>query len=655
MRILRNLILSTAVLFTAFAVNGQGYFRFTPVLFGKVEPQFTTTPTATRLTTTAFAVQGTTDRASNVYAYVLADGAATPTSTVVKSSGTSALATSYFVIDFSGLTANTAYDVYVVAEDLSGNLQGSPYKLDVTTTIDLNTFFGSNLKLWVNSRALAGKTLQGTSNEVMTAMSTSETSSSTLTVTGASVGNNYMYYNGKSLVYYNACMSIASNKTKLKHVHTGAPWTIAFRMSQPKIANTSTVQAIINTNNASTGKTGFLVTYSNISPRAHSLIVTVTKSSAGNPNLSLTIDNFFNFGTTAMTTVVLKFDGTTLTCYKDGVSAGTATATNLPFSTADSSDDIFMGRLSTTATFINSMILIKDIVVTDVAISDPDRATLENFLGLSDDIGGTSAPKANLYELLGQSNMTGMEAGSPPNPPASTAIKTQIWHSANFSSTVTNYWGFWPLQFGSTPISSGTYGGEMGFGYNMAQWMPNMTFIVRHAEGGTPLKVWAGGDDWNAVTTGELLDNSTTNTIFAYRRAKYILDRNVTYRGIFWRQGETDALNDASTYETDFTALINKKITVLMANDIVTSKARMFVSLLDNAFTSPTRPFTNDVNTAFTNVKNSFSTANWRGINLFSTSALPLYDGTHFGATSGAAFAHGQLGAEAAKPYMNEQ
>ncbi|WP_232066358.1 choice-of-anchor D domain-containing protein [Hymenobacter sp. BT18] len=73
---------------------------------------------------------------------MLADGATAPTAAQVKAAGGTPLASGNFINPTAntaattvvgGLSASTAYDVYVVAEDNVPNLQASPVKLDVTT------------------------------------------------------------------------------------------------------------------------------------------------------------------------------------------------------------------------------------------------------------------------------------------------------------------------------------------------------------------------------------------------------------------------------------------------------------------------------------------------------------------------------------------
>ncbi len=98
---------------------------------------------------TSFNLNIDIDEAGTVYYVVVADGDTAPTSAEVKAgtasgggavaaSGSQVLNSGGFTHSFSvtGLTSETAYDVYVVAEDDEGtpNLQASPAKLDVNTS-----------------------------------------------------------------------------------------------------------------------------------------------------------------------------------------------------------------------------------------------------------------------------------------------------------------------------------------------------------------------------------------------------------------------------------------------------------------------------------------------------------------------------------------
>ncbi|MFY0604573.1 MAG: hypothetical protein JXQ93_11520, partial [Flavobacteriaceae bacterium] len=107
------------------------------------------TPSQSSVTQTGFTLGTDIDEAGTIYYVVVADGAGAPSAAQVKAgqdssggspvtSGNAAVSTGGFTNDFSvtSLTAGTAYDVYVVAEDDEGspNLQASATKIDVTTS-----------------------------------------------------------------------------------------------------------------------------------------------------------------------------------------------------------------------------------------------------------------------------------------------------------------------------------------------------------------------------------------------------------------------------------------------------------------------------------------------------------------------------------------
>ena len=109
----------------------------------------TSTPTASNETISGFDINYDLDELGNVYYVVVADGDGAPTAAEVRtgtgSGGTGQLAaasasyTDAANIEsqtVSGLDINTAYDVYVVAEDAAGNLQTIATLVEVTTLCD---------------------------------------------------------------------------------------------------------------------------------------------------------------------------------------------------------------------------------------------------------------------------------------------------------------------------------------------------------------------------------------------------------------------------------------------------------------------------------------------------------------------------------------
>ena len=106
------------------------------------------TPSAASIAGTSFTLNTDINEGGIIYYVIVANGASAPTSAEVKAgtasgggaalnSANATVSSGGFTNAFSvtGLTASTAYDVYVVAEDDAGshNLQTSPTKVDVTT------------------------------------------------------------------------------------------------------------------------------------------------------------------------------------------------------------------------------------------------------------------------------------------------------------------------------------------------------------------------------------------------------------------------------------------------------------------------------------------------------------------------------------------
>ena len=106
-------------------------------------------PAVSSIVQTSLTLETDIDEAGTIYYVIVPNGATAPTSAEVKAgtgnggsgqitSGNAAVNSGGFTNNFAvtGLTAGTAYDVYVVAQDDEGtpNLQTSPTKVDVTTT-----------------------------------------------------------------------------------------------------------------------------------------------------------------------------------------------------------------------------------------------------------------------------------------------------------------------------------------------------------------------------------------------------------------------------------------------------------------------------------------------------------------------------------------
>ena len=125
-------------------------------------PTFDVAPSLSNISTTFLSLNASIDEAGTIYYVTVADGATAPTASEVKagtasggglavSSGNLAVSSGDFsgAFTISGLSANTDYDIYVVAEDDEGtpNLQTSPTKKDVQTNSNNALYFDSDAKV----------------------------------------------------------------------------------------------------------------------------------------------------------------------------------------------------------------------------------------------------------------------------------------------------------------------------------------------------------------------------------------------------------------------------------------------------------------------------------------------------------------------------
>ena len=112
-------------------------------------PTFDVTPATSNVTGTTVDLNASLNEAGKIYYVVVADGATAPTVTQIKAgqdstgasalkSGNSDVTTTPFTgtYNITGLSANTAYDIYVVGQDDEGtpNVMTTATKVDVTTT-----------------------------------------------------------------------------------------------------------------------------------------------------------------------------------------------------------------------------------------------------------------------------------------------------------------------------------------------------------------------------------------------------------------------------------------------------------------------------------------------------------------------------------------
>ncbi len=138
-----------------------------PVPTDTTPPVFeSSTPSASSITGATLTLNTDIDEGGTIYYVIVANGASAPTSAEVKagtaSGGGAALNSANATVNsggftnafsVTGLTSQTPYDVYVVAEDDEGapNLQTTPTKVDVTTANTTFTWTGTSDSNWATS------------------------------------------------------------------------------------------------------------------------------------------------------------------------------------------------------------------------------------------------------------------------------------------------------------------------------------------------------------------------------------------------------------------------------------------------------------------------------------------------------------------------
>ncbi|HOT77484.1 MAG TPA: chitobiase/beta-hexosaminidase C-terminal domain-containing protein, partial [Candidatus Wallbacteria bacterium] len=137
-------------------------------------PTFAATyPKTATVATTTLDLKVQSSESGTAYYVILADGDSAPIAAQVKN-GTDAsngalaanlkgsltlTANTEATANITGLTAGTAYDIYVVAQDGSSNLQASPVKVDVTT-INLLDLSGVGINVVANNLTGTATTMQ---------------------------------------------------------------------------------------------------------------------------------------------------------------------------------------------------------------------------------------------------------------------------------------------------------------------------------------------------------------------------------------------------------------------------------------------------------------------------------------------------------------
>lgn len=526
------------------------------------------------------------------------------------------------------------------------------------------TVFGADCKLWLNNAIHTNKDLAGPEQSRITGLVSDD-------------DNHYVFDLAAGQTHQGLRLNVnnkwfyAPNETYLKHpstsnlklLHDGSSWTMAIRF-KPIRPTSTTLIPIWNSNNNTTANTGIHIAYDNrsASSRTHALNVSITKSVGGTQVISLVINNFFDGSD--FVSCVLVYDGSTLTAYKNGSSAGTASRGATTHSTGNSTGSPFINRLSNTATYGTGSIF-KHLIIINRVCTSPELATLNFIIEQGDETEGDRGEK-NFHWGGGQSNYDGSSGESnSANLALRDLMNTYMWSStgrAGVAASSVQYFDYtkWKVNPNSTALGFGPW---LSFAKELSIYDP-LSFFSVYAVGGTALQNGISTPDWNVASAStECADQSTNQMIYSLDAIKYEYDYTPIWRTVTWRLGETDAIGGVTTFQQDMYDLINQWIDTVVAAGYDTSLVRFFFSTVTQdspTYASPARPFVGDVDAAYADVVADYFTDNptkvgyVKGLHLIDMSDIPIsaVDTTHWGNTS--MKLAGERFFTNAQPYLNE-
>jgi hypothetical protein len=507
------------------------------------------------------------------------------------------------------------------------------------------TVFGADCKLWLNTATPANKALAGPEQTRITSLVSDDNNHYLFDFVAAQVhqgvrlnaSHKWFYMPSETYLRHNSAATF-------KLLHDGSSWTMAFRFKPIRPTSTSMVP-IFNNNNSTSANTGVHISYDNRSSltRTHALNVQITKSSAGNFVINLVIDNFFV--SNDWVSGVLVYDGTTLTAYKNGVSAGTATRV-IAHVTTNSTGVSYVNRLSNTATFGTGSLL-KHLIIINRVPTSPELATLNFIIEQGNETIGDRGEK-NYHFGWGQSNFDGSSGESnSANLALRNLMDTYMWSStgrAGVAASPVQFFDFTKWKTNPNPSALGL-GPWLSYAKQLSLYDPGSFFSV-YAVGGTALQNGLTTPDWNvAGGSTECADQSTNQMIYALDAIQYEYDYTPITRSIIGRLGETDAITGVTTFQQDMYDLMNQWIDAIVAAGYDTSLVRFWFSTVSQdspTYASPTRPYVGDVDAAYADVAADYFTDNpskvgfVKGVHVIDMSDIPISSGdfTHWGNTS---------------------
>tara|TARA_R110002073_G_scaffold326975_1_gene507298 strand:- start:158 stop:5872 length:5715 start_codon:yes stop_codon:yes gene_type:complete len=371
------------------------------------------TPSTSNLEDIYFALNVDINESGTVYYAVMLDGETAPTSAELKSgvscpiaSGSIALNSDPFsgFVDVIGVSASTAYDVYVVAEDASGNLQTSPTKIDVTTATASKNF------RWTSA------TGAGTVTETVDGVTATVTTSGT---TDAQITNNAFLNQAAGTVYnvvvgntpateMNVAFSSPMDLTaiKLANFSATANWVLTPTGGSNSVVNVNSFTAgsgaivVLNW----VGVTSFTITVDNSSNASFiidEIVVTTTPSVSFNTTSSSGLESV----PSANLAVGLSAASASTVTVDYAVTGGTATGSGTDYTLA--SGTLTFNPSSTSENIMASIVgelMLEANETVIVTLSNPTNATLGTNTTHTYTINNDDTASVTIADISGNEN-----------------------------------------------------------------------------------------------------------------------------------------------------------------------------------------------------------------------------------------------------------
>jgi hypothetical protein len=494
---------------------------------------------------------------------------------------------------------------------------------------------GSSVYNQLNFRHSLGKSLSGIESSVLG--NTTAEGSGAVAWTSVASGGNTVKYSG-DWAYFQGLNGIeTTDKTGHRFLHdVTVNWTYGARfwMDADSVANSL---HLFQNNNGTSAKRGVSAVVNKTSGNVMTLAFNVTNGGSivyNNGSVALatvpsggawyTIEISKSGGTGADTTT----NKCTYTVMLNAVSKLSAFNSGAITGTADSSDNLTIGRTSSTTYAYSSAALIKDSVFINGSLSAGQLTSLRNYLALGREVIGSGTSR-NLFAFFGQSLVDGSTPSSTPDATLTGALDAKIFvptYRTSYSISDT----FATLQYGvNNSYNSLTYyGPNLSFAKAASARIPGKVYICQTAKGGIPWYNIAGTDTcWSSANPSSMQRNAVTFQWVqqSLRIHRFQLNSTINLY-VYINQGQSDCIStnaDAvgadqtaknaavqASVKTNATAFIKRFIDETQTAGLSTANLTILIAKMVSTFNPSTPNYTAYVNNAIVDIATNFATDN---------------------------------------------